>query len=360
MKHSLFFSLALLLSLCSCNSRICTINGIAENPIFTSDGKYMVLLDHEENTIDSCYVEDGKFVLSCKRTDKFQYAVIVKDPKNGLDLASFIPVIPDISQLDIDFDQHRILTEESISFDYLAFQQNIMDAFMDKEGKAMGFINDGNKAAADSVNAVFHKWMKDTCTEKYLANLDNPIGQQAFTLLLREITPEEAIELYEKGGQATKVDSYISGTISAMKSELEPPATNTLLVVNADGSFVETEGSLDDYLGKGQPVLVDFWASWCGPCKEEIPNVVKVYTDYKDKGLIVIGVIVNDEVDNSKSVMEKFGISYPQVIDKTQALCERYGITGIPHIILFGPDGEIISEDLRGQQIAEAVSAYLN
>ena len=113
MKHSLFFSLALLLSLCSCNSQICTINGIAENPIFTSDGKYMVLLDREENTIDSCYVEDGKFVLSCKRTDKFQYAVIVKDPKNGLDLASFIPVIPDISQLDIDFDQHRILTSSS-------------------------------------------------------------------------------------------------------------------------------------------------------------------------------------------------------------------------------------------------------
>ena len=351
---------ASLLFLCSCNPVICTINGTAENPAFSAEGRYMVLIDKEENVLDSCFVEDGKFVLSCKKTDRIQYAITVKHPENGIEQLSFLPVIPDIIRIEVDLDQKKILTEESLSCAYFAFQQEIMDAFLAKEKVAMRFIDEGHPASADSVNIEFHKWMKDICTEKYLDNLDNPIGEQAFSLLLSEITPEEAIELFEKGGEATKTDSYIAGTIMALKDNLERSSTKTILVVKEDGSFEEYEGCFDDFLGNGQPVLVDFWASWCNPCLEEIPNVVKTYADYKDKGLVVIGVTVRDEISGSKSVMNKYGITYPQIISGTDELCERYGVNGIPEIILFGPDGKIIAQGLRGRQIENAVSACLS
>lgn len=116
---------------------------------------------------------------------------------------------------------------------------------------------------------------------------------------------------------------------------------------------------LSDYVGKGKYVLVDFWASWCGPCKREIPNIKELYDKYTQKGLVVIGVAVWDK-DNSGSrqVMEQLGMPWNQIFmgeDKTPT--ELYGIIGIPHIILFGPDGTIVKRDLRGDDMKSTVSA---
>lgn len=126
---------------------------------------------------------------------------------------------------------------------------------------------------------------------------------------------------------------------------------------------VECEGKtqkLSDFVGKGQYVLVDFWASWCGPCRAEIPNIIDVYNKYKDKNLNVLGVTVNDRVEDSKGAIEELGIKYPQILGaKDWSVAEIYGIMGIPHIILFGPDGTILARDLRGEMIEMAVKQHL-
>lgn len=119
------------------------------------------------------------------------------------------------------------------------------------------------------------------------------------------------------------------------------------------------EVSLSEYVGKGKYVLVDFWASWCGPCKGEIPNLAKLHNEYKDKGLVVLGLFVWDKDANLKKSMDAEGITWPQIIDSNNKVTALYGVSGIPQIILFGPDGTILKRDLRGAKMVQTVSDYM-
>lgn len=117
--------------------------------------------------------------------------------------------------------------------------------------------------------------------------------------------------------------------------------------------------NLSDYVGKGKYVLVDFWASWCGPCMQEIPILVNIHKKYAGESFEVLGVAVNDKPQNTKNAIERMQISYPQIIGAGPEIAAIYGIKGIPHIILFAPDGTILYRGLRGEQIEEAVKKVL-
>ncbi|MBO4672815.1 MAG: TlpA family protein disulfide reductase [Bacteroidaceae bacterium] len=112
---------------------------------------------------------------------------------------------------------------------------------------------------------------------------------------------------------------------------------------------------LSDYVGKGKYVLVDFWASWCGPCRAEIPNLIKVYNQYKGEKFEVLGVATWDKPEDTKKAIEQMGIPYPQIMNAQYAGSNAYGISGIPQIILFGPDGKIVKRNLRGEGVEKAV-----
>ena len=116
---------------------------------------------------------------------------------------------------------------------------------------------------------------------------------------------------------------------------------------------------LSDYVGKGKYVLVDFWASWCYPCRMEIPTVIDLYKKYKNKGLEVVGVAVSDKPEHTLKAIKEFGIPYPQILNGQLIPMETYGVSGIPHIILFSPDGTILKRGLRGEEIEKAVREYL-
>lgn len=116
---------------------------------------------------------------------------------------------------------------------------------------------------------------------------------------------------------------------------------------------------LSDYVGKGKYVLVDFWASWCGPCKKEIPNLINVYNKYKGDKFEVLGVATWDKPNDTLKSIEQLGIPYPQMLNAQKAGSDAYGINGIPQIILFGPDGTILKRNLRGESIETTVAEYL-
>ncbi|MCQ2203557.1 MAG: redoxin domain-containing protein [Bacteroidales bacterium] len=116
---------------------------------------------------------------------------------------------------------------------------------------------------------------------------------------------------------------------------------------------------LSDYVGKGKYVLVDFWASWCGPCRMETPNVIKVWEKYAGNRFEVVGIATWDEPEDTKRAIEEEGIKYPQIMNAQSVASDLYGVMGIPEFILFGPDGKIVERGMRGEEIELAVKKAL-
>ena len=142
------------------------------------------------------------------------------------------------------------------------------------------------------------------------------------------------------------------------KLRMKKKNLQTLLETDKGSMFcdfaVEYDGTqqrLSDYVGKGKYVLVDFWASWCGPCREEIPNIVAAYNKYKSKGLQVVGVACLEEAKNSIKYVREHNIPYPQIFNAEMSVLQLYGMDGIPYTILFAPDGTILARGLRGEEL---------
>ena len=195
----------------------------------------------------------------------------------------------------------------------------------------------------------------------YQDNKDNAIGPWAFCnyLMYKDFTeadidgllkdaPAEYAQLkrVEKAKNATR---QLTVTAEGKKfTDFEVPA--------GDG----TVQKLSDYVGKGKITLVDFWASWCGPCRAEMPKLQALKEKYGNK-FDVLGVAVWDNPDDTRKAMEQLNITWPVIIG-TQQLNEPtdlYGIHGIPHIIIFGPDGTILSRGLTGDDLANKLAEVL-
>ena len=195
------------------------------------------------------------------------------------------------------------------------------------------------------------------------ANKDNIIGAYALSNL---------VEYEEMSFE--KLDSIMSHSSSAIANygPLLSAHSQLLHVANtSEGKpYVDIEGidfvtgnatTLSAMLDTNQVTLLDFWASWCGPCRQEISeNLVRLYKKYNAKGLNIIGVDVWDKMPNHKKAVEDLGITYPQLIDTTRTATENYGVVGIPTILLLDKDGTILKRGLRGDQIETAIKEALN
>lgn len=113
---------------------------------------------------------------------------------------------------------------------------------------------------------------------------------------------------------------------------------------------------------KGKVVLIDFWATWCGPCTAETPNLISVYNEFKDKGFEIIGISLDKDHEKLNDYLEKHKIQWPNYYDGKSwdnEISSRFGIHGIPEIILIDRKGIVKEIGLRGDRIREAVSQLI-
>lgn len=188
---------------------------------------------------------------------------------------------------------------------------------------------------------------------------NDAIGLIALQNLLgmEDVNVAKAEALLQQAGDRLRAEESITKMVARLRR---------VEATQAGAQFVDFEGvddankavRLSDYVGKGHYVLVDFWASWCGPCRREIGHLKKVRNAYTDKGLVILGTVVWDEMEDHLKAMKELEITWPQIFNKTEAT-ELYGIAGIPQIILFDPAGKIVARDLRGEEINKLLDKAL-
>ena len=128
---------------------------------------------------------------------------------------------------------------------------------------------------------------------------------------------------------------------------------------DADGNPVK----FSDIYSNNELTLLDFWASWCGPCRKENPNVVAVFNDYKEQGFTVFGVSLDKDKDAWLKGIADDGLTWTHVSDLAywdNAAAKMYAVQGIPHSILVDKNGKILAKNKREEELREAVAEFLD
>ena len=146
------------------------------------------------------------------------------------------------------------------------------------------------------------------------------------------------------------------------------PTLEGVAVGNEAPNFVadDTEGNaveFSDHIGKSKYLLLDFWASWCGPCRRENPNIVKAYEEYKDKGFDIFAISLDSSRDSWLAAIEKDGLVWTNVSDLLlwdSEPAKLYGVRAIPSNFLIDENGVIVAKNLKGEDLHNTLNDLLN
>lgn len=154
-------------------------------------------------------------------------------------------------------------------------------------------------------------------------------------------------------------------TIIKIKENVEKMKATAVGQKFTDFEMQTPEGKtvkMSDYVGKGKVVLIDFWASWCGPCRREMPNLVEAYKKYKNKNFEIVGVSLDQSGDSWKEAIKKLNITWPQMSDLKYWNCEGaklYAVSSIPHTVLIDGDGIILARGLHGDELQQKLAEVI-
>lgn len=343
MKKFFFVAAALPLLLTACNSNNTdnyTVSGTLSN---VADGETVYLVNYDNgDKLDSIVVDSAKFVFS-----------------GHIDNPTLVRLITDKKRVGM-----FVLEPGEITFtDGIAAGTATNDAFATFSKEQQAIINESRGISPDTLdfdsiqNALGEKY-ESLITKTFEANKDNVIGYYLFLNKAYAFDTKSDLD----SALATVPAFYKEGKRikDLLESHAKIEATGPgkkftdFEVVYNDSTY-----RFSDYVGKGKYVLVDFWASWCGPCMQEIEVIKEIYGKYHDKGLEVLGVAVWDEPEASLATIDAKQLPWTNIINAQKIPTDIYGIMGIPHLVLIAPDGTIVSRGMQGDALREEVKKVM-
>lgn len=349
---------AVILAAASCTTTPSyTINGTVADS--TLNGSKIYLTEYSANKpIDSCVITAGKFTfkgnvdsLSILRVngDRLYANILVENGVIDVNLGN--PSTVGGTPLNIAMNEYSTKTTEL---------NNDFSGRM----KAVSADSTLNEMQQDSIYsklraeyAVANNAIQDPIFE---SNKTNALGLYIAWNKIYELSTTAQIDSLANivGAIATNFKPFqeIRQAMVNQENTTEGKMFVDFAVVNLDG----TPAKLSEYVGKGKYVLADFWASWCGPCKAEVPTIKEVYKAYNDKGLTVLGVNVWDSKEACEKAIAELEMPWSQICDfEGTTATDTYGINGIPCVILFAPDGTIAARGLRGNAMKEKIAEVM-
>ena len=235
--------------------------------------------------------------------------------------------------------------------------QNTMVSVM-QEYEDAGYTEEQFLALSDSLFAPQYAKMKDLNINTIRENSDNVLA--VYALMSSEMDADFPALL-----QGLSPEMKARKDIKALLSQIEYMGATSI-----GSRFLDFEASLDcnnlegtkvhlsDSVGHGKFILLDFWASWCGPCREEMPYIKSAYEKFVGENFDVVSVAINDNPDQSAIAAVDLGMVWNILIGAGGKPGEIYGVSTIPHLILFGPDGTILARGFRGEEIESVIDRF--
>lgn len=344
-------------------SRALTINGSVKSPPKSGSIVLEKLVNRKYTPVDSAQLNNGKFVFEVNISEpefyrlsmfkKQQIYMLLTDKDLEVVADASIPEIPYTVKGSKDMDYYR---EANRLVNKLGQEQNALAskfvlARKNQEAEAKELYKQLIELQKKGIAQI--KGMIDTIQPSiaalYASNILNPDEEHAY---LSDLVGKLQ-KNYPKSRYVKRLGEYLK---SIEKWTVGKPAPEIALST-PEGK----ELKLSDL--KGKLVLIDFWASWCKPCRQENPNVVKVYNEYKTKGFEILGVSLDKNKKDWVKAIKADGLAWLHVSDLkmwNSEAAQAYNVRAIPKTFLIDKEGKILAKDLRGEALKERIAQELN
>lgn len=355
-------AVALGVASCNTNKPGYVITGTVEG---AADGDTVFIqerVNRQFNKLDTAIIANGTFTFEGAQDSVVNRYITYSKDGDGVYVDFFLENGKIKVNLSKD-DKSATGTPNNDAYQEIRNKINAIDQKQAAIYQAMGdsTLTDDQKMAKQKEFSELEEAYSQAIKEGVQKNITNPVGVFLFKQTFYNNSTDENEALLQQIPANFQNDETIV-RIKEMTDKQKKTAVGTQFV---DFEMQTPEGKtvkLSDYVGKGKVVLVDFWASWCGPCRREMPNLVETYAKYKGKNFEIVGVSLDQDGAVWKEAIKKLDMTWPQMSDLKfwqSEGAQLYAVNSIPHTVLIDGEGTIIARGLHGEGLQEKLAEVL-
>lgn len=352
MKQFFMWAIALTLILTSCGKGTSfSVKGkFADKMVADSTVLLLQKINYETGdmtVLDTAIVKDGEFEFKGEAKEEPCFNVIVPQTPDGKTPSITFVREPGKIEVDIKDIEHITVSGTKINDQFQKMQTDVLAL----QQKAMQATSDEQKAGLiKQVVGAFFAYAKE--------NMQNSTGEQIFSSIAFQLSSDQVKELLKNARPSFTEKGPVKMLQKSMEAKERMAKTNQyedINLVDPNGQTV----ALSTYVGKSNYVLVDFWASWCQPCMQEMPNIVAAYSKFKSKGFEVVSISVDKDKEAWLGAVKQNNMSWIQLNDVDGNGSLIYGIQTIPYTLLIDRNGKILAQNLRGEALDAKLSELM-
>ena len=363
--RKIFFLLLTATFLWSCQNQNFTIQGTVDNAF---DGTYAYLQEITETgaqtTLETALIQNGTFRFTGVADNTLVVVSLgeIPEPQNS------VPVLLEPGTIRITFGEETSVTGTRINtllHEFRTEQIKISERLMSivqrfNEKHVAGTLTDELADEIRAEHAKVNEELQELSIRFIRNNIENAAGRWLLRGMISSFPPEIQEELLALTDDNFRAKPDIARIIARMESALKVAVGQRFTdftLPNPEGNEV----SLSDFAGQGNYTLIVFWATWCGPCIQSVPQLREIYAQYQNREFQMVGVSFDRDHDALVNGIRELNITWPQMVDLNRAnsTWDLYAIRGIPHTVLLNREGYIIANSLRGEALSNKLAELM-